>query len=246
MKLELEVAHPGGLTSCLSVILHNVVEYKDRTGYYPKRVNASRSFQTCKDFRDQNLHRILLAKSVKYQGAFVTFYHDDQFSRYKYLPLGELKELAKCYCWPSSTVGDTSYNIRQVIGRRTVVIYRGNDKEKEINRTPYEVMLEAAKEAGGPYVVQTDELEFFEAFIDRFPNTIAMPGSKMIRRDPGKVVTGDSLFAIRFLAALYAASQAPRIVTTTGNTGLWPMIWRGSVEGVWQVHPYHGVIRPEA
>src|SRR5690606_8353945 len=130
MKLELEVAHMGGLTSCLSVILHNVVEYKDRTGYYPQRVNASRSFQTCKDFPQQNLSRVLLAKSTKYQGGLVPFHHDDQFKIYKDLPIGELKELAKCYCWPSSNVGDTSYNLRQVIGRRTAVIYRGNDKEK--------------------------------------------------------------------------------------------------------------------
>ena len=243
----LKVSHGGGLTSCLTVILHDACQHQGRTGDWPESVDASGSFRTCKDTPSQNLSEILIAPPRHHHGRPVIFDHGHQYAAYRDLDLRALNGLAKSYCWPSSTVGDTAYNLRKIIGRRTCVIYRGNDKAKEMARVPYDSMFEAAEMAGGPYVVQTDELEFYEAFADRFwkdGGTIAMPGASMIRRDPNKVVTGGSRFAVRFLASLFACSQAPRLITTTGNTGLWPAIWRGNARGLWQVHPEHGILAP--
>jgi hypothetical protein len=225
----------GGLTSCLSVILHEVTQHHGRHGSYPAKVDASASFTTCKDNRQQDLAAMLLEPSRHYTGPAVPFDHGHQYARYQLLPIEALSEVARHYAWPSSRVGDTAYTLLQQVGGRTAVIYRGNDKVTERPRTPYAAMIATAAMAGGPYVVLTDELDFFEAFADAFPNTIAMPGSTMIPRNDARVVTGDSRFAIHFLAALYAASQAPKLVTTTGNTGLWPVIWRGNCREVYQV-----------
>lgn len=227
----------GGLTSCLSVIFHELSKFHKDHGYWPADLDASGSFITCKDGPNQNLYRQLLQPAEPFFRPYIDFDHGMQYARYVELPLVKLHLLAKHYAWPSSRVGDTAFNITQIRAGRTCILYRGNDKATEVKPTAYDKMFEAAQDAGGPYMVLTDELEFFEAFIDRFPDTIAVPGSKMIPRNYRKVVTGDSKFAVHFFAALYCFSRAPKLVITTGNTGLWPVIWRGSMQCVWQVRP---------
>lgn len=231
----LKVSHMGGLTSCLSVIIHEVVQYRHEHGAYPATLDASGSFTTCRDNSRQDLSAILLQPATQYLGDAITFDHGHQYASYRQLPLKDLHELARHYAWPSQRVGDHAFNLRQAIAGRTAVIYRGNDKVTERPRTPYSAAFAAARMAGGPYVVLTDELDFYEAFADTFGDTIAMPGATMIPRNDAKVVTGDSRFAVTFLASLYAASQAPKLVTTTGNTGLWPAIWRGHAHNIFQV-----------
>lgn len=231
----LNVAHMGGLTSCLSVIIHEVVQYRHRHGAYPTTLDASGSFTTCRDSPKQDLSAILLQPASQYLGDAITFDHGHQYATYSELPLHQLHQLARHYAWPSQRVGDQAYNIRQAIAGRTAVIYRGNDKVTERARTPYLEAMDAAAHAGGPYVVLTDELDFYNTFKAAFADTIAMPGATMIPRNDAKVVTGDSRFAVTFLASIYAASQAPHLVTTTGNTGLWPAIWRGHAHNIHQV-----------
>lgn len=230
----MKVSHQGGLTSCLTVIFHEASKYHATHGQWPATLDASGSFVTCKDNRQQDLSAILLAPARPYTGPFIHFDHDHQFSWYHTLPLAELNTLSTRYCYPSVHVGNKGYNLRQSLGDRTAVIYRGNDKAKEIAPTPYEAMFEMAAEAGGPYVVQTDELEFYRAFKARFPASVGMPGMQMIPKNANRSVTGGSAFAVDFIAALFAISQMPRIVCTTGNTSLWPFIWRGNASGTWQ------------
>jgi hypothetical protein len=233
----LEVSHMGGLTSCLSIIFHEASKYRHEHGHWPEGIDASGSFITCRDNRHISVTHKLIAASKPCDLPAILFDHGQQFAHYHHLPLTQLQALAKCYAWPSSEVGDRAYNISKARGGRTCVIYRGNDKMTETQRTPYDKMFEAARATGGNFMVLTDELEFFEAFMDQFPNTVAAPGAKMIPRDPSKVITGGSDFAVNFLAALYSFAGANRLITTTGNTGLWPVIWRGTIKGVWQVRP---------
>lgn len=233
----LEIAHMGGLTSCLSVILHEVSKYRATQGHWPEAIDASKSFITCKDRSDQNLAAQLLDQSYAPDMPYLHFDHGMQYADYYKLDLKALQRLAASYAWPSSRVGDMAFNISQARAGRTCVLYRGNDKATEVAPTPYDKMFEAAKNVGGPYIVLTDELEFFEAFADRFPNTIAVPGSKMIPRSTSRVVTGGNGFAVHFFASLYSFAGANKLITTTGNTGLWPVIWRGTSMNVWQVRP---------
>ncbi len=234
---SLKIIHGGGLTSCLTVILHEVSKWHKMTGEWPDSIDASQSFITCKDSPSQDLSTLLLRPSSKQKGPHIHFDHGQQYAHPKNLPIADLHELARSYAWPSQQVGDRAYNITKVRGNRTCVIYRGNDKATEIRPTPYAKMFDAAEQAGGPYMLLTDEKEFFNAFMEHFPDTISAPGSMQIPSNQSKVITGNSSFAVNFLATLYSFAGADKLVSTTGNTGLWPAIWRGTADGVVQVHP---------
>ena len=231
---ELRVSHGGGLTSCLSVILHEVSLYRERAGIYPTSIDASGCFRTTGDRRAASR---LLAPSSQYFGEEIKFDHGQQMALYNDLDLTALRTLARFYCWPSQEVIDHAQRLKSKVGGRTAVLYRGLDKSKEIPRHKYEAMFEAARKAGGQYVVQTDELEFLKAFTRQFPDSIPMPGSRQRPYSKEAVIVGDTKFAVRFLASLYAISQATKMVTTTGNTALWPYIWRGHTDGCYQITP---------
>jgi hypothetical protein len=102
-------------------------------------------------------------------------------------------------------------------------------------------VIEAASAIGGPYFVQTDEQEFLEAFLKSHPNTGYTDELPRIRRDHDRYVmpVNRSTFAIKFNAMLWGLGQAKKLLITTGNTGIWPVLYRGHTSGVWQLHGQH-------
>lgn len=228
------IKHQGGLTSCLTVILHEVCKFRDSYGHWPEHIDTALCFDTCKSDTHEDLSPFILRPSEQATIPALVFDHGHQYADYSTLDLAALRSLASFYAWPSTHVGNIAFNIRQQTEGRTHILFRGNDKVKETRETPYPAMFELAQEAGGPFVVLTDEREFFDEFRANFPDTMQMPGSRMVTRGVHKNITGGPDFAANFLASLFAMSQAEKIVTTTGNTGLWPFIWRGHARGTWQ------------
>lgn len=237
-KTNLKVTSGGGATSCLSVRLHDACGVFQQNGFWPDSIDSSEQFQM---FQTQD--RIDFSKHVygeyKKPGPelFINFNHGWQYGWFNSYDLPLLSQLAGKVCRLSDAILDRSFEFWNRMQGRAGVLYRGNDKALEVPRVQYERMLEMAHDSGQQsWIVQTDELEFFQFWKIHFPDTIRIKEIPMISKNPDAYVMGDnpSQFLIDFLAALKALSMAPVLLTTTGNTGLWLALFRGDIKGIYQ------------
>ena len=229
-----------GLTSCLSTRLHDAHVYARYNGHWPQYIDSSAQFDIYKAHRHDRVDEVLLGK---YSAPLLTptdYDHGWQYGWYDQFDLPKLSRIAMDVCRPSDAVLRKAAEYRNAIGERTCILYRGNDKAKEIAPVTYDQVIKAAGEAGGEYFVQTDEQEFLKAFLDAYPNAGYTDEIPRIRRNfdgyvsPVKVKMRE--FVINFNAMLWAIGQARKVVMTTGNTGLWTAIYRGHTHNVWQMH----------
>lgn len=240
--------HNAGLTSCLSVRLAEAMSHRREHGHWPEEIDSRRQFEYYYDTDRRPIDHMLLAPYQPWPEAPDHQYgHDWQWRWYDEIQLWDLAHIALSVCPPSDLVKARAADFCGRIQGRAAILYRGNDKIKEIARTPYEQMLLMAHATGAKkFVVQTDEREFFEAFKEYFPDTVTL-GLPMIPRDDGRYVMPlpalRPSFAVDFNAALVAIAQCQHLVLNTGNTAIWTMIYRGSTKNVWQYHPHHNLWR---
>ena len=194
---------------------------------------------------------MVLGDAVPYSGPIVEFHPGCQYAHYGLdLDLAALHILARHYCWPSPGVISAGESLAHRYLGRTGVLYRGLGKEREISRTPYGKMFEMAEETGQEsFFVQTDEEDFYQAFKARFPDTLAWDD---LPREPASIMNyvmppeaKRPVFLLNFLAVLYGLGKMSKVLTNTGNTALWMMIWRGTAGGVWQYNPCDKKIRKQ-
>jgi hypothetical protein len=193
-----------------------------------------------KDSEDSNVSKLLL----------------DNYEKDKYLPyqpfdcgwqygwaddihIDELSRMAAVICPLSSIVKDRATIMSKRLEDRTAVLYRGNDKAKEIKTADYEMFFQMARDTGSDkFLVQTDEYEFYQAFKKEFPDTICFNELPQINKNINAYVLppkGERLtFAINFIAALKCISRAEKLIIATGNTSLWALLFRRHHQGVWQ------------
>jgi hypothetical protein len=240
---KLVVNEGDGSTSCLSVRLDNVVGFYKENGRLPDEICSRNQFKPYREYDDQDVSAFIFNHYEPKQAPFVEFNHGNQYSWYDEINIPDLSKLANVVCPISSYIGDKSYNYMKEIGDRTAILYRGNDKILEIERTPYEIMEQMAIESGSTkFILQTDELEFHKWFIERFPDTIwyDIPVIKNNSKYGSSLPKKNKLnTCIKFIASLRAIATAPKIIMNTGNIGLWTTIFRGNIENVWQYHPHY-------
>jgi hypothetical protein len=243
-KSILRIAHNCGATSNLSVRLSEVCRFRGEAGRWPDGVSSSGDFNKYRSHESEDVSRLVLGDTVPYSGPLVEFHHTDQYTRYgSDLDLPALHQLARHYCWPSARVIDVGETLARRFSGRVGVLYRGLGKEWEIARTPYGRMFDMAEETGQrSFFLQTDEDDFYQAFRARFPDTLAW---NALPRKPASVKNyvmppeaERPAFLLNFLAVLYGLGRMNTIISNTGNTALWMMIWRGTASGVWQYHPH--------
>jgi len=238
---DLVVTHNAGITSCLSVRLDEIVQFRVRTGQWPSSVDSTQQFRFYWARWDGPIDARLLRPipTGLPELAPPLFNHNHQYIEYTDLD-PRIFPVALHYSYPSAEVEEIAAEIAERMTGRTFVHYRGNDKTKERPRVSYDAMFAAARKLGGPYWVLTDEEEFRAAFYATFPNSDHLRYLPAIKRNENAFVTGlrmdRPLFAVRFLAALYASRKAEKLAVTTGNTALWAVLWRGHAEGVLQMN----------
>jgi len=230
----------AGLTSCLSVRLHDAVKYHQKHGHFPTRIDSSRQFY-CYRADEGDRMDLLLLGAMRQEAPFVNFDHGWQFGWYDEINIETVSSMALHLCQPSGHVLSRAADMIRRMDGRTAVLYRGNDKVKEIGKTPYEAMAELAEQSGSTrFFVQTDEEDFLRFFHKRFPDTAAFDEIPRMMANEHKFVMPTQpnrpQFALNFNAVLFAMGQAPKLICTTGNTALWTMIYRGHTRGVWQYH----------
>ena len=237
---ELIIEGGAGLTSCLSVRLHEAAKFHVEHGHFPARIDSSKQFYY---YRGDNGDRIdyLLLGTLRPDAPFIGFNHGWQMGWYDEINLPVVSSMALHLCQPSVHVLARAADMIRRMDGRTAILYRGNDKAREIPKTPYEAMAELAGQTGSTrFFVQTDEEEFLRYFHARFPDTIAFDEIPRMKANPEKYVMPTQAkrpqFALNFNAVLFAIGQARQVVCTTGNTALWAMIYRGHTRQVWQYH----------
>jgi hypothetical protein len=236
----LKVEGGTGLTSCLTVRLAWAAHYQGI-------LDSSTQFWMYRDEENQDVSKELLADYIGKHKPF-DFNFDDQYRYYDDKEIKNLYKIANDVCKLSDTVYHKSCESSVLLGDRTAVLYRGNDKALETPATDYDWMFRMAKESGSDsFYVQTDEIEFYEQFKQNFPDTVRWEEIPMINKDLTKFVLpplGERLqFAINFLASLLSMSQAKKVITTTGNTGLWLALYREDTENFWQANSFQGSFR---
>lgn len=241
---EMKCTHNAGVTSCLTIRLHEVVEFYEKFGFYPDKIDSSQQFAFYQDYHYQNVADIILGNYwmrnlpyVPFKGGWQYFWYDEIF-------IESLSILGNAVCPLSDNIMTRTKKILNDLDGRTAILYRGNDKIKEVGRCEYQTIIDMAEESKSTkFFVQTDEQDFYDYFIERYPDTISYEHIPRISRSSNDYVMPikglRNAFACNFLASLYSIGQAEKLILTTGNTGIWTMIYRGHTDNVWQFNGKH-------
>lgn len=228
-----------GVTSCLSVRLSDACAYARENGLYPDGIDSSKQFWLYKEDKEHDIQHYFLSSYVQPPSAFNSGYHHEwQWNWYNDIEYQLTAKLSSMICPVSDEVKRRAQAHKHIIQGRMYVLYRGNDKAQEIESCPYQVMVDMAKASGhGKFFVQTDDADFLVYFLKRFEDVTWSDATPRIRSNSTKYVmplTGKAEFAQSFLSLLYASQYADGLITTTGNTGIWAALFRGTLENTYQ------------
>jgi len=243
MKKNLIVTNGGGATSCLSVRLHDACLFFNKNGFFPELIDSTNQFSFYQKIGKEDISSFVYGDYKKPpKSNFINFDHGYQFSWYSDVDIPLISKMAKKICPLSNQILEKCSEFSTRIINRSSVLYRGNDKIKEVKIVSYSKMLEMGLASGKTkWVVQTDELEFYAFWKNHFPDTIRIDEIPMISKNSDSYVmpTDRKEFLVNFIAALRAISMNDTLVTTTGNTGLWACIFRGNIKNVYQAWGGH-------
>lgn len=241
MDCELIVDTGQGLTSCLSVRLHDACRFYEKHGHWPCEIDSRGQFKQyqvdapiCDRLVTYDPSR---AESLMSNG----FDHGWQMGWFDEIDIVGSGQLAMAICEPSKEVGIRALQFFTRIFDRTGVLFRGNDKAKEMPIASYDDMIRLAYlSESNKFFLQTDEQEFVEYFIKHFPDTIVFDEIPRIPSNPHRYVMPSTAhrveFALNFNAVLLAMSMLPKVCLTNGNTSMWVALYRGHLQGCLQLH----------
>lgn len=220
-----------------------------------------------KDYKDVNVDHLLPFYAKR-------FHHRMQHENFrKHLPIENLIPFVKKYFEPSDTVNQIvlDFELKHSIdySNTAAIYYRGNDKHTESQVAPYEFFIQKAEEIHSKnpnirFLVQTDETEFKEAFIQRFPDNSffndELPtvnhnktfGMHLQQRalnhpnDPNYIKPRDSsMYGARFYAMVLIMSKCKWLVIPTSNAAVWAVLSRGNLDNVFQMFKNEWIVNEE-
>jgi len=241
--MDLFVNSGGGATSCISVRLHDACLFFEKYKQWPDNIDSSQQFEIFQNNQKIDLSVFVFGKYKKpKKNEFINFNHGWQYGWYNQIELSKITNLANKVCPLSNEILDKFSEFSNRIIDRSSVLYRGNDKIKEVKKVSYRKMLKMGLASGKTkWVVQTDELEFYSFWKNHFPDSIRIDEIPMISKNSDSYVMPENRkeFLVDFIAALRAISMTDTLLTTTGNTGLWACIFRGHIKNVYQAWGGH-------
>jgi hypothetical protein len=254
-NLILKTSHnkTAGFFSNCSVRLKQIVKYFHEKHELPRVIDSSEQFRNYKkdvDNLDEDLAKYFFEeKLVDKNIGKLTYSYGHQYQDYKNIDFKNTTPLVEAYFSPSITIR----NIIEIFEKKYLidydntcsVYYRGNDKVSETMLAEYKDFYNKAEEIlqKNPHIkflIQTDELEFAEAFKQKFPNSFWFDELSMINHDPTSSIHHSfprdkrKEHASYFLAAVIIMSKTKHLITYSGNCGLWAVLYRGHAENVYQ------------
>jgi len=243
----IKVRHNAGMCSCFTVRLISIIKYWNKFNKLPM-VDSSEQLYYYKDESGADLMPRYFGEynergDLPQRIEINEDYMDIQWLPYRAFNFDSLNYLIKKYFMPTKEVKDLvemfidKYDLRENI---CTVFYRGNDKYLETKIASHQEFIDKAKEIKGVrYLVQTDELEFLQAFREEFPNALFIVETTALSKFNGSVQfvlpkNERPAHGINFLAALIVHSRSQHLITHSGNCGLWSVLYRGHGRNIHQ------------
>lgn len=252
MDNKIVVDHNAGFFSSCTIRLKRIIDFYNKNKVYPI-VDSSQQWAYYKDTPNDVTDYFF--KSIDEDGPFIDGYMDffesteDQFLEYYKLDFNNIQHLVKKYFSPSQYVIDfynkliDSYNIN--FEETIAVCFRGLNKHVETNLPSHEDMISKLVEIKNKYpnhkiLVQSDEIEFYNKVLNLYPDSIYFKEIFKIQSNastsiqyhipPNQRMTQ----AIIFLSITQVLSKCSKLITNSGNVGMWICFYRNGSEGVYQ------------
>lgn len=244
----------AGFFSNCSVRLKQIIDFLKVENKLPEHIDSSKQFRNYKENIDDQKEDLAkyFFEEKEIKGTFTTTSFGvirHQYRKYKTLEFDKLNSFIKTFFSPSVAIRTIVESLEKKYSidyqNTCAVYYRGNDKVIETGLAEYEEFFNKAEEIrqknlNVKFFVQTDELEFAEAFKQRFPNSFWFDELAMIKHNPGSSVHHSlprnerKEHASYFFAAVLIMSKTKHLITYSGNCGLWAVLYRGHAENVYQ------------
>lgn len=261
-KMILKTIHNAGFFSNCTIRLLDIINYFNQEKALPDEVESSEQFMHYKSYPGENLIPYYFDRNnelnqdlkITYSIPINTPYLDDcmafQFHPYKNINLESVIPFINKYFTPSQDVLGRCNAYKEKYGldynNLCAVFYRGNDKVTEMKVASYDYFIDKAKEVKSKYptmkfLVQPDEREFLDAFIQVFPNdTIYFTETPMLNKQNSAMFfelpkNERPEYGAKFFAALLCLSKCHTVITHSGNCGLWLSLYRGNTNNLHQI-----------
>lgn len=174
----------------------------------------------------------------------------EQWDDYSKIDYDGIKPLIKKYFTPSVKVKNIINSMEKKYDLSyeniCVLFYRGNDKNRETNKPPYNEYLIQAKvilehNPSIRFLLQTDETEFIEFMLKNLPdrsfyfNDEIRHMKKCDSTVDRKCRSNISIFSKNFLAITIIMSRCKYVICGSGNCDVWIMYYRGNVKNIIQI-----------
>lgn len=243
----LKITHyQGGFFSCSTVALIEIHKYVMKHGKLP-RVDRSSQYKLQRNNTDGDVTTEFFKEAVAYPDSWVIRANKRlstdcmviQWEDYRKLPFEYLAILRNMYFNPSDEVEEL-VDIDFGIG----VLYRGNDKAREMKVPSYDAFFkkidELLEKKERSIYLLPDECKFKHEMNKRYGDLVVNPILPCTDKNQSNNFyelpqSERKAHAKKFLAALITLSNCEEIVTHSGNVGLWAAIYRGKAEGIHQI-----------
>lgn len=254
-KNILHICHNAGFFSCCSVRLQEIMIWYNIHQRLPDQVDSTKQFAFYKPDPTDETHNIVphyfkdgLPEGFPYMGrADITRTgQDPQYSDYGLLEFEETKLFLEKYFSLSENVEEKVKFLEekyQIDYDNTIALfYRGNDKNRETTIGSYDefiIRTSQIYESGMRILVQPDETEFLEECYRRLPGVFHFEETPHMRKKDSTIFFEmpheDRLeYGAWFLAAVVVMSKCRKLVTHSGNGGLWAALFRGHGKEIYQ------------
>lgn len=251
-KPILEVIHSFGFFSCCTVRLLGIIAYTSAHGFPPEVVDSREQFGKYKHDQATDLSGYYFQSPRPHdclQGLHTPNPWDIQFIDYRSLPLSDICPFVDRYFTVQDHIVEQVGHLEEKHSidyeNTCAVFYRGNDKFTETAIAPYDAFIAkaAAVKLAHPsvrFLMQTDETEFSEAFLARFPDcsfSLGMPNMPKCNATLEDTIRSEDkpAFGATFLSVVKVISKCKQIVTHSGNGSLWAVLFREHCDGLHQI-----------
>ena len=244
----------AGFFSNCSVRLKQIIEFFNENQILPENIDSLAQFRNYKEEADdlvEDLTKYFFEqKPVPISGEKIKqIANPMQYGIYKNIDFKQVAILIETFFSPSKTIKDIVVSLENKYSlehdNTCSVHYRGNDKAQETGIAEYEQFFSKAQEvlqknANIKFLIQTDELEFAQAFKQKFSNSFFFEELTMINHDKHSSVHHSlprnkrKEHASYFFAAIIIMSKTKHLITYSGNSALWITLYRRNAKNTHQ------------
>jgi hypothetical protein len=252
MNNKIIVDHNAGFFSSCTIRLKKIIEFYNKNKIYPI-VDSSRQWVYYKDTTDDVTEYFF--ETNPEDGPFIDNYIDffetneDQFIEYNKLDYKNIQHLVNKYFTPSNYVKEIFQNLLNLynidVNNTIAICFRGLNKHIETNLPTHEEMISKLieikeKNPNHKILVQSDEIEFYNKVLNIYPDAIYFKEIYKITSNPTTSIqyhippNQKINQAVTFLAISLILSKCSKLITNSGNVGMWICFFRNNSDGVYQ------------